>query len=184
MKKLKDYLEQVKRNPKILIIIGFAGIIFIFISAQLDLKGEPNDKKQEIVLTAEQYSSQVEEKLATTIQKILGGKVNVFLTLETGIEYIYASEIKSDSKEVENVNGAEKSELHKDGKNENKYVIITDKNGNEIPLVITQIMPKVKGVVVVCNSGNNEQVQRLVISAVTTALNIPDTKVCVMGYLA
>ena len=46
-------------------------------------------------------------------------------------------------------------------------------------LIKTQIEPKVKGVVIVCSGGEQALVQQRVIDAVTIALDIDSSKVCV-----
>ena len=73
------------------------------------------------------------------------------------------------------------SELQKDKQSQNNYILYKDENGNEVPLVVTEIMPSVKGVVVGCENGENEFVCATVKSLVTTALDISDDKVCVVG---
>ena len=62
---------------------------------------------------------------------------------------------------------------------ETKYIKIKDENGAEKALSVTQIQPTVKGVVIVCNGGDNPVVQKKIIDAVKTALNITSKRVYV-----
>ena len=100
------------------------------------------------------------------------------MTLETGIEYIYASQVKSDESVKEN---SDTKNSETDGSKDESYVIITDQDGKEQALVVTEIMPKIKGVVVSCSGGDNEYVSTKITSVVTTALNISEDMVCVVG---
>ena len=45
---------------------------------------------------------------------------------------------------------------------------------------MTEVQPVVKGVVVVCDGGDDPVVQQRVIDAVTTALDITSVRVCVV----
>ena len=43
-----------------------------------------------------------------------------------------------------------------------------------------EVEPVVKGVIIVCQGGNNPTVQQNIINAVTTALDISSARVCVV----
>ena len=60
-----------------------------------------------------------------------------------------------------------------------KYLKIIDANGAEQALSVTELQPSVKGVVVVCEGGDNKEVQEKVRDAVKTALNITSKRVFV-----
>lgn len=63
-------------------------------------------------------------------------------------------------------------------------VMITLESGTEYvytspTVLVTEILPKIRGVVVVCDGGNDAAVCERVTEVVTTALNIPQRRVCV-----
>ena len=58
-------------------------------------------------------------------------------------------------------------------------VILVDGDAGETGLLLTEIQPQIKGVVVVCDGGNREEVVQRVTAVVTTALNISTRRVCV-----
>ena len=176
------FLTVIKNKPKIILIIGLIGIALILFSSVFDKKSEKVSVNNESVeISAEEYGNKLEEKLSVQISEVIGGKVKVMVTLENGIEYIYASEYKNDESEIEDAFSDEQQKLQKDKKSENNYILYKDENGNEVPLVVTRVMPTVKGVVVGCNNGENETISGVVKCLVTTALNITDDKVCVVG---
>ena len=60
---------------------------------------------------------------------------------------------------------------------EEKYVIVNNGNGAQ-PVLIAEISPRIRGVVIVCSG--SESAKSAIQSAVTTALDIPSMKVCVI----
>ncbi|MBQ2676605.1 MAG: hypothetical protein IJF54_04285 [Clostridia bacterium] len=179
LSKVTDYIRS---NPKILIIIGLVGIALIFLSSVIPKKQQATAQNADI--TADQYARLIEQQLSDTVEQIVGGKVKVLVTLSSGVEYVYASEIKEDSDKLEDSAGNEKSKQQQKDSSEKKFVIINDESGKEIPLTITEIMPQIKGVVVVCSGGENEAVSGVVTKAITTALDIPESRVWVTGTLS
>ena len=172
---IKQISERIKNNPKILVIFGIIVIVLIMLTSIIKL---PNKDEKYVQLDADTYAEQLENKLEETIITVNGGSANVIVTLETGIEYIYASQVKSDESVKEN---SDTKNSETDGSKDESYVIITDQDGKEQALVVTEIMPKIKGVVVSCSGGDNEYVSTKITSVVTTALNISEDMVCVVG---
>ena len=56
---------------------------------------------------------------------------------------------------------------------------MTEDNGKKEALVKKTLEPKISGAVVVCEGGDNIQISEKVIRAVSTALGISSSKVCV-----
>jgi stage III sporulation protein AG len=95
------------------------------------------------------------------------------ITLESGTEYVYAQEIRSSSDYLHR-----EGNLEERAERENSYLLVEGKNGKEA-LVLQEIQPKIKGVVVVCQGGKNSDVRQSVTQAVTVALNITSSRVYV-----
>ena len=58
-----------------------------------------------------------------------------------------------------------------------------DSDGKEVPLTVTEIMPSVRGIVIVCNGGNDQSVQTLIKNTVAVALGVESDCGCVTGTL-
>ena len=99
------------------------------------------------------------------------------VTLENGVEYVYASQQKVNTDRTEDTASDSNKISQRDGTEQNIIIVDTD-NGLQ-GLLVTEIQPTVKGVVVVCEGGDLPQVQQRIIEAVTTALNISSKRVCV-----
>ena len=65
--------------------------------------------------------------------------------------------------------------------NHKTYIIVKDSQGNEKPLIVTEKMPVIRGVVIVCESGQTSSVAAAVRLAVKSALNVDDSKICIIG---
>lgn len=180
MKDIKQLVADTLKNPKILVIIGLCGILLIALSSFFGgKKEEKTEAAPTPTLTAAEYKEALQLQIKSAVCPIVGERVNVVITLNSDIEYVYASEGKSQSSEQSE---SSNKKIQKGSGAENSYVIMKDSSGNETPLVITAVMPSVKGAVINCEGGDDPAVSAAVRSVVTTALDIDEEKVCVTGY--
>ena len=101
------------------------------------------------------------------------GKTTVLVTLQNDWETLYVSGEKTDS--AKESSGETVSErLAK----EESYVLVDGTNGRS-GLVRTRMEPVVKGVVVVCEGGDDPPTVLRILEAVTTALAISSARVCI-----
>lgn len=163
---------------RVAVVAGFIAILLIAVSSVI-----PNEKKTDRTnaqYTADAYITEIEQKLASVATAIVGGKAEAMVTLENGIEYIYASETETDTQKNEDKTGADKTKIQQNDSNAQKYIIVKNADGDEKALVVTEIMPTIKGVVVVCDCRGEPALAEAVKSAVVTAMNISEKKVCVI----
>ncbi len=185
---LKEKIASIKEKlPKsksgFLIAVGIVGLLLILISSFDFTSGQNPEKPQKTVAANSdaslQYTENIEKKLETLISDMLGKTaVSVMVTLESGTEYVYADEIKTDA-DITRDQSALKTQ--QSDKNHKSYIVIKDADGNEKPLIITEKMPVIRGVVVVCDSGESPSVASAVRLAVKSALNVDEDKICVIG---
>ena len=125
------------------------------------------------------YARQLESQLTDIITSVEGaGETRVMVTLQNGVEYIYASEdaTSTDNSLTSDPAGRQSSGEREDHKSS---CIIIDTESGEQALVRTELMPSVSGVVVVCSGGSDQQVAQRIMDVVTTALNISSKRVCI-----
>ena len=179
LKGLSEYIKSPK-GLKLVVIIGFSAVALIFTTnlfapEKTSVSADTNTK------SSEEYTAELEKRVLQIIESIDGvGKSKILITLENGVENIYADEQKTNTDTTEDVdeqNGNKKSTQREDS--ENKIVIVDNDSGGKEPVIKTRIEPRVKGVVIVCEGGDNELVKQRVTDAVTTALSIPLKKVCI-----
>lgn len=174
MNKIKEFLS--KKNNNLIFILALVGIALVFISS-LDLNFNSGNDDETV-----NYEAELEEKVKNVVCKITGERnVEVFITLESSEEIVYADKIKSSNNLTEDNQGEDKTKLNEKQDKEQNYIIIEDSDGGQQALIVTTLSPTVRGVVVVSKYANDEAVSESIINAVTTALNISNRKVCVVG---
>ncbi len=171
MKKINQYLKNIKLEKKTIfaLVAGITSIAIIFFS---EFSFSNNDKNnEEIEVTSDnEYCTQLERKIESFIENIEGaGKTKVIITLSETTEYIYAK----DGKEV-----SKNNEKNDDKTLENNYVIIKNNNNNS-GLLIKTIEPKIRGVAISCEGGDNTDVQQSIYSAVSALLNLNTSRISI-----
>ncbi len=161
--------------------IGILGMVLILLSSFWDFTdtGGKVDSGGEDTSVLE-YTTQLEERLYDIVKTIDGvGKTKVMITVESSPEYIYALEekITSDLSEETQENTGEKRQQKTTS--ENGYIMVESPGGQEQALIRKRVEPQIKGALIVCEGADSPQVEQRVVEAVTTALGIPSTRVCV-----
>ncbi len=176
-------LFQGKNSTRLILILGIAGMALILLSSFLPKlsSSKPKESGQASTkLTAEEYTEKLEKKVTDLAESISGaGKVKVMITLENGVEYVYAnSEKKTTDNTQDYEDGSPKKSTDK-GSMEQDVIVIDGQDGKQA-LVVTQREPTVKGVVVVCEGGGDINVKQSLTDAITTALNLKSNRVTVV----
>ncbi len=176
MNELKIKLLNKLKSPKLLMIAGLTGIFLIFISSFFGTSGE-NEPVSDTSFSAEKYCLELEKDIVDLVAEITGSKeVSVVVTLENTISYSYADTreaISSDKKG--NSSAATDTEL-KEG-----YKTVKTADGGEQALLITENMPEIRGVAIVCEGGDSEFINEKILNTVTAALNITKKRVYICG---
>ena len=175
--RLKD-----KKTARILVLVGLAGMALILLSGWIGDRAAPK-KTEPTADKDEAYRAAIEQSLTEMVANIVGSeRVRVLVTLETGTQYLYANEVKQNTDKTEDSQSDGRTRTQQKDQNEQKYIIINAPEGGEVALLVTELAPAVKGVVVSCQNGEQEKVCAAVTNAVTTALDITAKRVCVLGF--
>lgn len=176
MKKLIQQLADRLRNShnrlKIAVVLGAAGILMIMLSG---LVPDNKDKPEKGVVQTKtsdsnNFRKRTENELKELLEQIEGvGECEVMISLESSTEYIYAENI---SRFTEDNTDRRSEKLDED-------IVITENGGTRQPLIRKVIDPQIGGVVIVCEGGGDISVNERMQKAVSTALNISSTRVCV-----
>ena len=181
---IKEYFNKFvspKKFSKYAVVCGLAGISLIFASEffKPNTKGYPIKNENKFI--SEEKRQKLEKNLEGIISGIKGaGTSKVLITLESGAETVYATEEKKNKEASEDKSSAGEITRKKETDDcEKKFITVKDAQGTEHALAVTEIEPKVKGVVVICPGGDDAVVKKRIVEAVTTALNINYKRVCV-----
>ena len=162
---LKQLITNFKNYKKAIILIAVAltGMLLIMLSETGNKEAEKCTDNIHAAVSESELSKEVE----TFIENIKGaGKTRVMLTFEALEETVYAVDRDEDSAS--------------DGRHniKDKYVII-DGGSKEEGLKLKVVSPKVRGVAVVCEGGDNPLIKGQIISAVSALFDISSNKISV-----
>lgn len=178
MNKLKEILKfKGNKVTKTIYICGVIGIILIFLST---IKFGDNKSAKSNSHT-EDYAEKIEAQISEIVCKITGERdARVMISLESSGEIIYADAKSISTNNVTDQDDNSKYKSQKTDNTEQNYIIVEDSNGDQRALIVSELTPTVRGVVVVTKYADNASVAERITSAVTTVLNIPSKKVCVV----
>ena len=160
---LANKIKSLKHKERYIVIACVLGVALILLS---ELVPSSSTKNADDSMDYQEYIVSLEQKTQDIISSIDGvGKCKVMITLCETDESFYASNIE------ENTDSGHISK-------KNEYVFYED-NNNDSPVLIKQTFPKVMGVAVVCQGGDNAFVKERVISAVSSLFGISSAKISV-----
>ncbi len=176
-KGLWGLLSRVK-NPKILLGLGIIGMLLILVSSLFPHpEKKVSEKKEMAYISPEEYCDTLEKSIQSIVTEITGSKDSiVVVTLESGVRYSYAREEENTSS---NMSGSSSSQ--ESNSESNSYITVKASDGSEQALLVTEYMPSIRGVAIVCFRGNDEQIAEKIKGAVTAALNITAKRVYITG---
>ena len=152
----------------------------IFVSGFFKNDAKTSDIKPKENISLEQRREKLEKNLENIISGIQGaGDSKVLVTLETGTETVYATEERNNNEASEDKSSGEITRKKESNDTEKRFITVKDSEGTEHALAITEIEPKIKGVVIICPGGDDMLVKKRIVEATTTAFNIKSTQVCV-----
>lgn len=165
IKKIFSSFSNFKYKKQAVIVFGLIGVVLILLSELTPATTDVKSKAQSST-DYDSYVSSLENRTQSIISSIDGvGKCKVMITLEQTDESVFAKNIDEIS---QNGNFSKKSE----------YVLYENDNNDE-PILVKQYFPKVYGVVVVCQGGDDTAVKERVISSISALFDIPYSKISV-----
>ncbi len=169
---MRDILKK-ENILKIAVIAGLVGIVLIFFSdfmggKKTDTFAEVSEAETEDVT---EYRQELCDELGNMLASIEGvGKTKIMLTLDGTVRNIYATDNDVQQRETSS---------DKQSNERQSCIVVRQNDGSEKALTIGQLMPRIKGVLVVCEGGDNEKVCGKVIEAVSAALDVTKSHICV-----
>lgn len=173
---LAEFFRAGDRKVKLITVLGTAGILLIFLSQFLG-SGKGTAQPETVEEDSAVYVQALQTQMSQLIGQIQGaGKTTVLITLESGWETLYVREEKTDQDSARPSSG--EGMVSERLLREESYVLV-DGSGGRSALVRTRMEPVVRGVVVVCEGGDDPLTVTRILEAVTTALGVSSAKVCI-----
>lgn len=170
-------IKELFKKPKLLIAAGCIGILLIALSSVKPSGGSVKADDAASDFNCEKYKDELQLEIEKLVNKITGyDDCTVVLTLESGVKYTYAS---ANEKESSSSSGKNVDEVSSNSSE--SYITVKSANGGEEPLIISELLPEVRGVAVVCSGGDDEKTREKITEAITAALNITSKRVSVLG---
>ena len=145
-KRLLDIKKRFGRKGMLALIGLIAGVLLLLIPTS---KEEPTPTDGVGRGSSTEYCAELEEKAESLICSLSGvDECNVFITLESGFSYSYASDMRiSDTG---------------NGKTTEKTIVLAGNGNGEEGILLTESMPRVAGVAVVCRGASYETQYRII----------------------
>ena len=180
---LSGFLQR-DRLVRLVTAAGIVGIALLFLSSRFSGSDNASHREEQPdptagYVTAEEYRLALCDELGYMIAGIEGaGRTKVMLTIDGTIRNIYATD--RDLQTRENKREGEASGNQELQNNEKTTcIVVRSKDGTEQPLTVGQQLPKVRGVLIVCEGGDREDVAARIKTAVSAVLNLSSSHICV-----
>ena len=108
------------------------------------------------------------------------GKVEVMLTLENSEEQIVLKDRPNTQENLNETDTSGGSRVSSNSQYEEETVLITTKAGETVPYVTKEIVPRIKGVIVLAQGAGDGKIQTMISNAVSVLFDIPIHKVQVL----
>lgn len=186
MKKLSQLFEKIDNNKFMNLIIFLALGVILLIFSNTILKQDNKNSKPNIiqnidpVINYNEFEKNLEKRLEMTLSKIEGvGEVEVMLTMEQSSEIVISKDVTIDiakTNEVDQEGG--KREIVNE-RTDVKNITITE-NGVEKPIILKEIEPKILGVIIVAEGGNDALVKDALTKSAIAVLGVQAHKIQIL----
>lgn len=184
--KWKNFLKTNQKKWKTdLFVVMILGMLLLLLSSSFFGKN-PNEEESTAVLEKTQEKEEIavstqrslERRLESILSKVQGaGEIRVMITMTHSTELIVAEETKSEQSTTTENGQQGDQRVIENRKQENKVILLENKDGSNTPLVLKEMEPKVEGIVIVAQGGDDILVKESLSRAAQALLNVPAHKV-------
>ena len=176
--KIKETLAALNKAPskkkiQYLAIALIMAVVLLLYFSTLTSDGEKQQQREQV--QAEQTTAEIEDKLKTILSKVDGaGEVDVVINYESSSELVPAMSEQS------NISSNQSETTSSETKNENRDIATIKEGGDTSALIIKEIQPVVRGVIIVAEGAGDIGVRLQLLEAVQTFLDVSAEKVEVL----
>ena len=174
--KLKNINILCFKNPKIIILaIIFIVVLVAYFTLFSNKTYVKVSKQSQNYTNSLDYANYLENKIVKVVSSLSGaGKVSAMVTLSSSLELVYAESV--DEKTNTTVSGSSTTSSN----NTSSETIIVSNNGENSPLIVKEILPNIRGVVVVCDGAKDVGLKLKIVQAIKALLEIPSENIQVL----
>ncbi|MBE6915041.1 MAG: hypothetical protein E7471_00180 [Ruminococcaceae bacterium] len=168
---IPESVKLIFQKYRYFFIVILIGLLFLIVPTS-DGENTKESDRTELEFSVESLQNKIEKMLAKSEGV---GRVELLLTLKSGVEQIYAEDarVTRDRQESE-----EQFDYHEDS--DKKPSIISGDTGAETPVLVKQIYPEFLGATVVCDGAENATVRRLITDAIGALTGITADKIAIL----
>lgn len=184
-----------------LLVVGLAGVFIVLLNSFLTAEsvgslnmngsGEGGQKAASLATPVqselkpslfEDIELQYESRLKEVLEKTVGvGLVEVMVNVDSTEEIIVYKNTRETSQvtnEKDSGGGVRRiTEMTRDGE-----ILLHEVSGNEEPVIVKTLKPKIRGVVVIAAGAENPVVKKMIMDAVMRGLNVKSVQVAVLPH--
>lgn len=190
-KMMIDNNKKLYNNLVILLCMGVALVIVANFYNDIAYKNkssisENTEDNNQVIGTynlnsKDEYGSEIQEQLSSILSKIAGaGKVSVMITYESGKELVTQKDKSIVDKVTDEKDTDGGTRIINESSIDDKTVMVSQQGGSSQPVVVKEINPEIKGVIVVAEGARDSKVKLKISEAVQTVLDIPAYRVTVL----
>jgi stage III sporulation protein AG len=167
-----------KRTTQNIIVLAGLGVVLMVLSNYF--KAEPEvsnvlpvtnaEKQMEVVESNEE--KKMEQRLQTMLEQLPGvGRVDVMIVFDASKQLVIQQNIENNQQvtEEQDRNGATR-QIHEQSKQ--SQTVMQQSSGNQQPLVVQTIQPKVRGVLIIAEGAERQAVKQMILEAVRKGLDV------------
>ncbi len=171
--------------PKLLLVLA-AGVVLIVLSwGDMSPRKKETPKDEDVIVnevsdTEDEYTKKIAKQFENVLANVSGvGRVKVMITLDTSSEKVTLSDpvYKNDSVNETESDGSVRSQSSSES---SPQTVFSEKDDTRDPYVVKEIEPVIKGVLVVCEGGDNDSVKKEITSAAEVLFGLESHKIKVM----
>jgi stage III sporulation protein AG len=170
--------ENRKKMMRNFIVIGCLGVMLMLLSNYF--KASTDVKEALPVLSAETQKEdkdmneeqQLEQRLQTMLEQLPGvGRVNVMIVFDASKQLVVQQNVENNQQltEEQDRNGATR-QIREQSKQ--SQTVMQQSSGNQQPLVVQTIQPKVRGVLIIAEGAESPAIKQMILEAVRKGLHV------------
>ena len=129
----------------------------------------------------EEYAGQLEERLQELLSAMEGvGEVKVMVTLRSFGQQVVEKDIPAEAEQTQETDSAGGTRQTRSERREESTVYITEEDGSRTPYVSETIQPRVEGVTVVAQGGDDARIQKSITEVIEALFDIEAHKIKVV----
>lgn len=194
MNDLNDFVKKVSKaqgknvyNLFLYLVLGILAVLLgsLFLSEKqapdIISKSEKVQVDENNKITLQDYKEKLEKQLESILTQVKGvGNVKVMMTLNSGVEILPAYNTNETFKTTQEKDDQGGERVISENIKNHQLVVVNETGGKNKPVIIKEIKPKIKGVIIVAEGAQDPVIKSNILKAVKTVLDLPAYKVTVL----